>query len=252
MPNPAWGVLPIESAKQRRLTRGIDNPLHSQQVNVGDPVAAFASHSADRPSLTKGGRFAVSRRQTRRQTVLVSASARCHPSPRHSLGRCLRSTRSPGRRVRSLHSRTLALGCGIQRFQRIRRSKSHRAKEQRQPSATVCPPAAQPLRPIAGMTEEGVSLASARPAGKLLLRPSSQRLSHQNQLPQVIGVVIGNQQRRSAPRPHRIRGGRRRASTRPEIPAIHAPRCGNTAEYPIGRSAGAPAAAKAYAGCPLV
>ena len=147
VPNPAWGVLPIESAKQRRLTRGIDNPLHSQQVNVGDPVAAFASHSADRPSLTKGGRFAVSRRQTRRQTVLVSASARCHPSPRHSLGRCLGSTRNPGRRVRSLHSRTLALGFGIQRFQRIRRSKSHRAKEQRQPSATVYPPAAQPLRP---------------------------------------------------------------------------------------------------------
>jgi hypothetical protein len=148
VPNPAWGVLPIESAKQRRLTRGIDNPLHSQQVNVGDPVAAFASHSADRPSLTKGGRFAVSRWQTRRQTVLVSASARCHPSPRHSLGRCLGSTRSPGRRVRSLHSRTLALGFGLQRFQRIRRSKSRRAKERRQPSATVCPPAAQPLRPM--------------------------------------------------------------------------------------------------------
>ena len=72
-----------------------------------------ASHTADRQHLTSDGRFAGCRRQIHRQTVPISASARNNQSPRRSLGRCLASAHNPGRRVRSLHSRPLALGYGV-------------------------------------------------------------------------------------------------------------------------------------------
>ena len=46
VPHPDWGVLPVESAKQRRLTRRIDNPLHSQQVNNANHRQLFAPRGA--------------------------------------------------------------------------------------------------------------------------------------------------------------------------------------------------------------
>jgi hypothetical protein len=74
-------------------------------------------------------RFAGPGWRIRRLTALVSASAKRASTPRHSLGRWLGAARYPGRRLRSLPSRTLALGYGVQRLRRKPRSPSHRAPE---------------------------------------------------------------------------------------------------------------------------
>ena len=92
-------VVPLVSGQRR---------MHHGQFGV-----RMGRRAAEIQGLTNDPRLARPGHRFHLVTVLVSASARRFPSPRHSLGRYLGANLHPGRRGRSLHSRALALGYDV-------------------------------------------------------------------------------------------------------------------------------------------